>query len=123
MPYCANCKIEYREGFTVCSDCGALLVDDNPMSEGVAKEIPVFDDTPVFLCSLEDGYKADIVLSLLESFGIPVLIKRRGAGKNLSNLMGGSLLGSVFSGKDDVYVPAKLLATAREIIQMDQLPG
>ncbi|MBP9996601.1 MAG: hypothetical protein KBT19_04910 [Lachnospiraceae bacterium] len=27
MPWCPNCKNEYKEGYTVCSDCGATLVD------------------------------------------------------------------------------------------------
>jgi len=26
MPWCPNCKNEYKEGFTVCADCGAALV-------------------------------------------------------------------------------------------------
>lgn len=27
MPWCPNCKYEYKEGITVCADCGAELVD------------------------------------------------------------------------------------------------
>lgn len=27
MPWCPNCKNEYKEGFTVCADCGAALVE------------------------------------------------------------------------------------------------
>lgn len=30
MPWCPNCKTEYREGITVCADCGATLVDELP---------------------------------------------------------------------------------------------
>ncbi len=30
MPWCPSCREEYREGFTVCSDCGAELVDELP---------------------------------------------------------------------------------------------
>ena len=26
MPWCPNCKTEYREGIKVCADCGAALV-------------------------------------------------------------------------------------------------
>ncbi len=29
MPYCPKCKNEYREGITVCSDCGCELITDN----------------------------------------------------------------------------------------------
>lgn len=29
MPWCPKCKSEYREGFTVCADCGSELVSDD----------------------------------------------------------------------------------------------
>lgn len=28
MPWCPNCKTEYRKGITVCNDCGTNLVED-----------------------------------------------------------------------------------------------
>lgn len=28
MPWCPKCKNEYREGFTVCTDCGSGLISD-----------------------------------------------------------------------------------------------
>ncbi|NLG05331.1 MAG: TFIIB-type zinc ribbon-containing protein [Clostridia bacterium] len=28
MPWCPNCKNEYRQGIQVCTDCGTVLVDD-----------------------------------------------------------------------------------------------
>lgn len=28
MPWCPNCKMEYVDGITTCSDCGADLIDD-----------------------------------------------------------------------------------------------
>lgn len=33
MPWCPNCKNEYREGITVCADCGAALVDELPADD------------------------------------------------------------------------------------------
>lgn len=33
MPWCPKCKSEYREGFTVCADCGSRLVDEEPEEE------------------------------------------------------------------------------------------
>ena len=27
MPWCPNCKTEYQDGYTVCSDCGSTLVE------------------------------------------------------------------------------------------------
>ena len=28
MPWCPKCKMEYREGITVCADCGAALIEE-----------------------------------------------------------------------------------------------
>ncbi len=33
MAWCPNCKMEYREGITVCSDCGAELVETLEVDE------------------------------------------------------------------------------------------
>lgn len=33
MPWCPKCKTEYREGFTVCADCGSELVSELPAEE------------------------------------------------------------------------------------------
>ena len=30
MPYCPNCRLEYRPGFTVCPDCNKQLVNELP---------------------------------------------------------------------------------------------
>lgn len=30
MPWCPKCKTEYREGYTVCADCGSELVKEEP---------------------------------------------------------------------------------------------
>lgn len=35
MPWCPKCKSEYREGFTVCADCGCELVEEEQMEEQV----------------------------------------------------------------------------------------
>lgn len=33
MPWCPKCKTEYREGFTVCADCGSELVKERPVGK------------------------------------------------------------------------------------------
>ncbi|MCM1064870.1 MAG: TFIIB-type zinc ribbon-containing protein [Eubacterium sp.] len=35
MPWCPKCKSEYREGFTVCADCGCALVEEEQIDERV----------------------------------------------------------------------------------------
>lgn len=35
MPWCPRCKSEYREGFTICADCGCELVEEEQMVERV----------------------------------------------------------------------------------------
>ena len=36
MPWCPKCKNEYREGITVCADCGCELVNEEQMEELVS---------------------------------------------------------------------------------------
>lgn len=36
MPWCPKCKTEYREGFSVCADCGSRLVEE--LTEEAAEE-------------------------------------------------------------------------------------
>lgn len=33
MPWCPKCRSEYRQGFTVCADCGCELVEEEPVKE------------------------------------------------------------------------------------------
>ncbi len=33
--FCPKCRVEYRKGFTECSDCGSLLVDELPPEDEV----------------------------------------------------------------------------------------
>lgn len=52
--WCPKCRIEYREGITVCADCGTPLV------EGSEKDFDIVD-----ICSLKDEQMADRFLEYL----------------------------------------------------------
>lgn len=41
MPFCPKCKVEYREGFSVCADCKIPLVDslDDIIDEEIIEEV------------------------------------------------------------------------------------
>lgn len=38
MPWCPQCGVEYREGFTACSDCQVELVAEQPTQEQLGPE-------------------------------------------------------------------------------------
>ncbi|MCM1026895.1 MAG: hypothetical protein NC432_10700 [Roseburia sp.] len=42
MPWCPKCKTEYREGFTVCADCGSELVAEQPPEEKAKGSLPEY---------------------------------------------------------------------------------
>ncbi len=61
MAWCPKCKNEYREGITVCADCGCELVDEAQLQErgkddtaGLAEEEPEFmgEEPEVAACEL-----------------------------------------------------------------------
>ncbi len=64
MPYCPNCRTEYREGFTTCSDC------DVPLVHELAPEVPCPDGEMVPIFVARDSMEAEIVKGILESVGI-----------------------------------------------------
>lgn len=106
MPWCPKCRLEYQEGFTKCNDCGTDLVDHLELIQEPIEEY----DKEAYLTSASNSIEADVLEALLESNGIPVLRKFREAGGYLEIYMGGSNFGV------DLYVPSKLLETAKGII-------
>lgn len=53
--WCPNCKMEYREGITVCADCGS------PLQEGSAEDFDV-----VMLCTFKEEEVADELIEYLQ---------------------------------------------------------
>lgn len=62
--YCPNCRVEYREGVSQCTDCGAELVT------GLPPEPQYEFIQPVTVFTAIDGNLANIAISLLDSAGI-----------------------------------------------------
>ncbi|MGE5400041.1 MAG: putative signal transducing protein [Ignavibacteriales bacterium] len=69
MPICPNCEYEYKEGMTVCPDCGIQLVDQQEFNEHM---INPEDWDVVYTCSEE--YEAEMLKANLEGAGIEALI-------------------------------------------------
>jgi hypothetical protein len=63
--FCPQCRIEYREGFKACADCGVALVP--------ALETEVQDSTPglVAVFDSNDGFALSLARGSLEDAGIP----------------------------------------------------
>lgn len=108
MPWCPNCRTEYREDFNTCSDCGSQLVMEIEPIEPL-KEEQIEYDQEALLVSVSDA-EADVIESLLQSYGIPVMRKYKEAGAFLNIYMGTSMYGI------DLYVPSKELERAKEIL-------
>ena len=92
MPFCPVCKVEYREGFAKCSDCGVDLVSELP-----AEPENSFTDqemAPVF--SASNRVEADIVKGILESVGIHALFKAGGVWRPGTEIASAVDYGAVF---------------------------
>ena len=68
MPYCPNCRYEYKEGVKECPDCGVPLV------EKLTEEFPEGINY-VPLKSLPSRLYAEMVQEALKREGIPSIIK------------------------------------------------
>jgi hypothetical protein len=70
--YCPQCQVEYRDGFTECSDCHV------PLLAGTPPEAPAggLDPTLGLVVVLEtnDGIQLAMAKGLLEDVGIPFFV-------------------------------------------------
>lgn len=111
MHVCPKCKCSFREGFTVCSDCGVDLVDSHEHLEVEVQDInESLEDKWVFLKNVAEGYDAHITIATLESNNIIVLKKQEGSGQYQSIYFGRNFYGI------NLFVPSKQLEKAQEIL-------
>ncbi len=69
MPFCPECRIEYRPGVERCSDCGVRLV------ESLAEEGKRVGAPLVMLATFSNAAEARLVLELLEHNGIQAVLR------------------------------------------------
>ena len=89
--FCPKCKAEYREGFTVCADCGVPLV------EALTTE-PEFD--PVYFFTTEGD----------SAWELPALLRRAGVA---CYLYGGN--GMFIRMEEEQTVPGELYVDSRDL--------
>lgn len=72
MPFCPNCRTEYDEGYTVCADCGAHLVDLLPKAPDSEPALAYGDEANrVFLVSACSRESSAILIDMLNDSAIP----------------------------------------------------
>ena len=106
MPYCPNCRSEYREGIVKCVDCGAALVPGSPPP--VEEPEPSNEElVPIYRAG--DEVEAKIVRAVLEEAGIPVLETG-----GLTHAVGYVLTTGPFAAKSiSIFVPASRAEDAK----------
>ena len=72
MPFCPDCRSEYREGFTACADCGAALVPGlAPEPEVVAEAEGGSHGGWDQVAETGQVYEAELMAMRLREAGIP----------------------------------------------------
>lgn len=107
--YCPQCRVEYRDGFSRCSDCQVALVP------GVAPEIL---DSPLDLVTVfesNDAFVIGLAKGALEDSGIPFWMQSEEATARL-------VLGPVMFPPSRFMVPKHYEAEARELLEPLQSP-
>lgn len=108
MPFCPKCKAEYRKGFKICADCNEKLVD--VLEEDKKNDYKNGSEKWVYLMSTYNDVEADIVIGLLNNYGIKAIKQYSGPYQYLKVYMG-----TAFNVK--ILVPESLLNQAKEIIE------
>ena len=113
MPFCPQCRTEYRPGFTVCADCGVSLVDtlpeEPPPSERGAPLMVVYETV--------EWAEAEVLKAKLESHDIPAALVGETAQRSIYT-PGISTFGPI-----RILVPADRAAEAREILREQEDEG
>ncbi len=118
MAWCPLCRSEYREGVTVCPECGKALVDELP-----SETEPEWDPTDwVTVEEVGDRATAAIVEGFLLEQGFPVRLLDRSDSELVTTLGELSII--------EVQVPAgdldralDLLAERDEALEAEPGPG
>lgn len=85
MPWCPKCKSEYREGFTVCADCGCELVEEEQTDERVTLTFGDEEQMKALEAFLKSNQILGVELKQDESDGLcELLVDRRSKQKALS---------------------------------------
>jgi len=108
---CPECGTEFREGITVCSDCGIPLADEPPAE----RDEPEWTGL-VTVLETSDFSLLLVAKSVLESAGIPYFAK----GEGVQDLFGAGRIGSGFNplvGPVQLQVPEERAQEAAVLLE------
>lgn len=112
--YCPKCGNEYREGFSLCSDCGCRLEETPP----VPPEKPAQDlGKPLVLCTAADDFEAEIILAKLRAEGVFAFKRYRGPDGYSKILLGRTILGV------EILVSENDFEEAQDIVFAEEMPA
>ncbi len=115
MPWCENCKEEYREGFVLCTECGGNLIAEVPKENHVGTANNYSGSiNPCLLISISDGIQLSVIEELLEQSNIPFYKKDKECGTYLKIYMGYSVFGT------DIYVDESNYNEAKNLVDTYQ---
>lgn len=104
--WCPKCKSEFREGITECPTCKVPLVETLEEAEVEAEQ-----PKPVLLVSFQDREELGLATGLLDSAGIPYLLREPGSGEVLRVVTGANMMGT------EIYVDPRHLGPARYVLR------
>ena len=70
MPYCPECKYEYREGIITCPDCNVALVSS--LSAPAEPTVEETNEQMVSIYSTDSQVEAELIKGMLQTSGIEV---------------------------------------------------
>lgn len=111
MKYCPECQREYEAWDVECLDCRVALQEGEPPVADRAEKLPIVDSWQL-LRTVRTDLEANIIRGILETAGIP----SRTEAESVTHLYG--ITSGAFGGVR-VYVPAKDLETAEQILAAD----
>jgi hypothetical protein len=111
MPYCPECRTEFRPGVTQCSDCGRSLLAGAAPSEK-EETLSAAETEPVLLCRVADPAEAEMIRSSLADAGIACVVEEQGPIAGLLSTVSGDASEDYAT----ILVSKNRLAEARRVL-------
>ena len=106
MPFCPNCNMEYKDGVTVCADCGGPLADEMPTDKSGDHY-----ENWIHLARLTSHEKVELLAEVWDNDGIAFVIQSGAGYFGTTGQMGMSAFQPA-GGSYSLYVPEEFIVEA-----------